>query len=131
MAHYAFLDENNVVVDIIVGKDENELDNNGNPINWEKHYEEFSGFKCKRTSYNTIEGTHLAGKEPFRKNYAIIGGTYDEQKDAFIAKKLFESWTLDEETCTWKPPVPRPLDDKHYVWNEEEQKWDEVPFNLE
>lgn len=121
MAHYAFLDESNVVTEVIVGKDEGEGD-----IDWEQHYGEFRGQRCKRTSYNTIGGVHTNGGTPFRKNYAGIGYSYDEQRDAFIPPKPFSSWILDENTCQWSAPVPMPTDRQRYMWNEENQTWDQV-----
>ena len=78
----------------------------------------------KQTSYNTIAGSHKLGGTPFRKNHAAIGYTYDEDRDAFIPKKPFNSWILDEETCLWKAPVVKPDDGKTYSWNEETQQWD-------
>lgn len=119
MAHYVFLDENNVVTEVIVGKDEGEGD-----IDWEQHYGEFQGQKCKRTSYNTRGGVHLEGKTPFRKNYAGRGFVYDEQRDAFIPPKPFASWILNEETCLWEAPVAKPDDGKIYYWNETLQTWE-------
>jgi hypothetical protein len=119
MAHYAFLDENNIVIQVIIGKNENEEE-----INWEEHYGSFSNKLCKRTSYNTQEGIHLLGGVPFRKNYAGIGYTYDESRDAFIPPKPFNSWILNEDTCNWEAPVARHLDGKNYKWNEETLSWD-------
>jgi len=78
----------------------------------------------KQTSYNTIGGVHKSGGIPFRKNHAGIGFTYDEDRDAFIPPKPFASWTLNETTCLWDPPVVYPDDDKLYKWNEETQQWD-------
>ena len=78
----------------------------------------------KQTSYNTHGGVHKLDGTPFRKNHAGIGYTYDEDRDAFIPPSPFPSWTLDEATCTWEAPVPRP--DGDYVWNEETQAWDAV-----
>ena len=121
MAHYAFLDKNNIVVEVIVGKDENE-----DGGNWEERYGAFRGLVCKRTSYNTINGQHLTGGTPFRKNYAGIGFFYDTQRDAFIPPKNFRFWVLDENTCNWTPPVLIPDDGKMYVWNDEIGQWDEV-----
>ena len=66
------------------------------------------------------------GGTPFRKNYAVVGDTYDETRDAFIAPKPYASWTLNESTCQWEAPVTEPNDDKTYIWNESEQRWDEV-----
>lgn len=121
MAHYAFLDENNVVTEVIVGKDEGE-----GGIDWEQHYGEFRGQVCKRTSYNTIGGVHVNGGTPFRKNYAGIGFTYDEQRDAFIPEKPFASWVLDEQTCQWTAPVAMPSDGGGYLWNESNQSWEAI-----
>ena len=119
MAHYAFLDENNIVTEVIVGKNENE-----EGINWEQHYSNFRGQLCKRTSYNTQGGVHKFGGTPFRKNYAGIGYTYDLQRDAFIPPKPFNSWILNENTCNWDAPVARPNDGNMYKWNEEILNWE-------
>ena len=78
----------------------------------------------KQTSYNTYGGEHKEGGTPFRKNYAGVGFTYDESKDAFIAPRPFPSWTLDEETCLWEPPVAYPTDGQEYEWNEQTLAWD-------
>lgn len=119
MAHYAFLNEENIVTEVIVGKDEN----NGG-IDWESHYGDIRGQVCKRTSYNTYGFVHLTGGTPFRKNYAGIGYTYDETRDAFIPPKPFDSWVLDEQSCLWGAPVAMPDDGQAYVWNEETTSWD-------
>ena len=121
MAHYAFLDFNNIVVKVIVGKDENEGD-----INWEEHYAEVEQKPCKRTSYNTWAGEHKLGGVPFRKNYASIGYRYDEQRDAFVPPQNFLSWKLNEDTCRWDPPVPYPTDGKLYKWDETILNWVEI-----
>lgn len=99
MAHYAFLDENNVVTEVIVGNSE------GGLIDWESHYGGFRGQICKQTSYNTRGGVHANGGTPLRKNYAGIGYTYDAQRDAFIPPRPAPEWTLDEETCLWVQPT--------------------------
>ena len=78
----------------------------------------------KQTSYNTFGGVHLLGGTPFRKNYATVGGTYDQSRDAFIEPKPFKSWTLNEDTCQWEAPVVKPDDGKMYIWNETNQTWD-------
>ena len=87
----------------------------------------------KQTSYNTIAGEHKLGGTPFRKNYAGVGYTYDQTRDAFIPPKPFNSWILNETTCVWEAPVTRPeiteqqlQDGSKYVWNEENQTWDFV-----
>jgi len=121
MAHYAFLDQNNVVTEVIVGKNEGE-----EGINWELQYGAFRNQVCKRTSYNTIGGVHNSGGTPFRKNYAGIGYTYDEQRDAFIPPKPYNSWVLNETSCLWDSPTPMPQDDKMYTWYEETTSWVEV-----
>ena len=77
----------------------------------------------KQTSYNTYGGEHKLGGTPFRKNYAGIGFTYDQARDAFIEPKPFDSWTLNETTCMWDPPVPRP-ESGSYSWNETTKQWD-------
>jgi len=77
----------------------------------------------KQTSYNTINGIHKLGGTPFRKNYAGIGYTYDQQRDAFISPKPFNSWILNEQTCNWEAPVAYPTDGQRYTWNEEILNW--------
>ena len=85
----------------------------------------------KQTSYNTLGGEHLTGGTPFRKNYATIGGKYDQTRDAFIPPKPYNSWTLNETTCLWEAPTPEPeltqdqIDNNNYYrWNETNQTWD-------
>jgi len=128
MAHYAFLDNNNVVINVIVGKDEGE-----DGIDWEQWYGDFNNVVCKRTSYNTYGGVHYADLDArtpsqdqtkaFRKNYATIGGTYDPVRDAFIHPQPYQSWTLNEQTCQWDSPLPYPEDGNTYTWDEEGQTW--------
>ena len=132
MAHYAFLDENNIVTEVIVGKNENE-----DGVNWEEHYGNFRGQTCKRTSYNTMHGEHKLGGTPFRLNYAGIGFTYDEALDGFIGPKPFDSWILDESKGKYDPPIAYPmtytqnLTDPEtnepipdlYSWDEETTSW--------
>lgn len=132
MAHYVILDENNIVINGHVGRDESDivLDNNGNPIDWEIYY------GAKRTSYNTYGGVHYKSdnntpsedqSKAFRKNYAGIGYTYDEQRDAFIPPKPYPSWILNEFSCLWESPIPYPNDGNRYYWNEDTLSW--VIFN--
>jgi len=116
MAHYAFLDTNNIVTDVIVGIDETELIEGLEPETW---YGNRRGQVCKRTSYN--------GK--IRKNYAGIGFTYDANRNAFIAPKPFDSWILDEATCRWQSPTPYPTDGFTYSWNEAELDWELMDFS--
>ena len=119
MAHYAFLNMQNIVTEVIVGKDETD-----GPTNWEMHYGNIREQVCKRTSYNTRGGVHANGGSPFRKNYAGIGYTYDFARDAFIPPKPFDSWTLNENSCLWEAPVAMPNDGQQYEWNEETTSWD-------
>tara|TARA_R110000796_G_scaffold41722_1_gene103236 strand:- start:362 stop:760 length:399 start_codon:yes stop_codon:yes gene_type:complete len=88
----------------------------------------------KQTSYNTKGGVHQLGGTPFRKNYAGIGYEYDQTRDAFISPKPFNSWSLDETTCLWEPPVAKPEltqeeidNNNYYEWNEDNQTWDLKP----
>ena len=78
----------------------------------------------KQTSYNTIGGVHSSGGTPLRKNHAGIGYTYDEDRDAFIPKKPYNSWILNEDTCLWEAPVALPDTENRYNWNEINQNWD-------
>lgn len=121
MAHFAEIDENNIVTRVLVV--DNSQENNGQ--DFLSNTLGLGGTWIK-TSYNTIGGIHLNGSTPLRKNYAGIGYTYDDQRDAFIPPKPFNSWLLNEDTCLWNPPVEYPNDEKVYVWNENIQSWDEV-----
>jgi hypothetical protein len=119
MAHYAFLDENNIVTEVIVGKDETELIDGLDPETW---YGNFRGQTCKRTSYNTSAGINIRENGlPFRKNFAAKGYFYDENRDAFIPPSPYPSWILNEETCHWQPPTPKPEVTEliGWRWNEE------------
>jgi hypothetical protein len=113
MAHYAFLDQNNIVTEVIVGIDETELIEGLSPEAW---YGNFRDQTCIRTSYNGS----------IRKNYAGIGYKYNQDLDAFIPPKPFNSWILNEESCLWEPPVEYPNDDNMYMWNEETVSWGKV-----
>jgi len=119
MAHYAFLDENNIVTQVIVGRNEWEVVDGIS--DWEAYYGNLHNQRCVRTSYNGN----------IRKNYAGIGYTYDEARDAFIPPKPYQSWILDEETCRWEAPVPYPDEpDTVYAWNEENQTWDLIQLSI-
>lgn len=118
MAHYAFLNENNIVIEVIVGRDENE--NINGITDWESYYSSIRRMTCKRTSYNTNRGIHSEGGIPFRKNYAGLGYTYDNLRDAFIPPKPYISWILNEDSCIWEAPIPYPSDGKSYTWIEED-----------
>ena len=114
MSHFARI-ENGTVTQVIVA--EQDVINSGlfgSPSSW------------VQTSYNTYGGEHRLGGNPLRKNYAGVGYSYDSERDAFIPPKPYNSWTLDEETCLWNPPVAMPTDGKIYSWNEETLLWDEV-----
>jgi hypothetical protein len=103
MAHYAFLDNNNIVTEVIVGRNEDEVVDSIS--DWESYYGAIRNQVCKRTSYNTVGNVHLLGGIPFRKNYAGIGFTYDSIRDAFIPPKPEchpNDTTLDPDTCLWE-----------------------------
>ena len=117
MAHYAFLDGNNIVTEVIVGKNEGE-----DGIDWEVWYGDFRGQVCKRTSYNTIGNVHTNGGTPYRGNYAGIGYKYQSEIDAFVPPQPFPSWTLDANV-QWQPPVAKPTDGGLYSWNEATTAW--------
>jgi hypothetical protein len=106
MAHYAFIDKNNTVTEVIVGRDEDDLAEG--VTSWEDYYGALRGQRCLQTSYNTRAGQHLSGGTAFRGNYAGIGFTYDETLDAFIPPKPQRTdevadWVLNEETFAWEP----------------------------
>jgi len=111
MSHFAEIDENNTVIRVLVG--DNSLPNEG--YDW---FVENLGGRWVQTSYNAN----------FRKKYAGMGDTYDEERDAFISPKPFDSWVLDEETCQWQAPVPYPDYQLFYSWNESELTWEETTF---
>jgi hypothetical protein len=115
MSHFAQINENNIVTQVIV-IEQDVVDTGlfGDPNTW------------IQTSYNTYGGQHRLGGTPLRKNYAGIGYTYDSTRDAFIPPKSFNSWLLNEDTCLWEPPTPMPVDDKIYSWDEDTLSWVEV-----
>lgn len=115
MSHFAKIDSDNIVVDVIVA--EQEFINSGavgEPSQW------------IQTSYNTKAGVHLLGGTPLRKNYAAIGFSYNSELDAFIPPKPFESWVLNTETGLWDAPLAYPTDGNVYDWNDATQSWDPV-----
>jgi len=127
MASFAKIGLNNKVIDVqsIV----NEILHDANGVEQEKlgikFLTDLTGWAIwKQTSYNTVANVHLLGGTPFRKNHAAIGYTYDENKDAFIPPKPFNSWILNETTCIWEAPVALPDTENRYNWNEETQEWD-------
>ena len=128
MAHFAQLDENNNVINVIVIADEDTsidgIENEEIGIQFCQRL--FPNTIWKKTSYNTFAGQHAFDKEPFRKNYACIGMTYDPVRDAFIPPKPYDSWLLVESTCQWEAPVKHEVDGKSYSWDEEHETWVEV-----
>lgn len=121
MAHFAEVDENNIVLRVLVVDDSHES-------NGQDYLATTLGLggTWLKTSYNTYGGIHKSGGTPFRKNYAGVGYKYDSVRDAFIPPKdeALESWVLNEETCLWEPPIPMPTDGGRYLWNEATTSWD-------
>lgn len=118
MAHYALLNHDNVVTEVITGVDETELIEGLHPEIW---YGNLKNQTCKRTSYWTSGNVHLNGGTPFRKNYAGIGYVYDPEWDAFREQQPYPSWKLNYDKFIWEPPVPRPEDGIDYAW-----RWGEI-----
>ena len=112
MAHFAKV--NNGIVENVIVADSNFFDS----------FVDTSPGKWIQTSYNTHAGVHSQGGTPLRKNFAGIGFTYDETRDAFIPPKPYPSWLLNDDTCQWEPPVAYPEGEGLYSWNEETQSWD-------
>jgi hypothetical protein len=110
MSHFAQI-ENGIVIRVIVAE-QNAIDTGLFGTGW------------VQTSYNTYGGIHKFGGTPLRKNYAGIGYTYDESRDAFIEPKPFASWLLNEDTCLWKAPVPMPTEGGPFAWKEETKAWE-------
>ncbi len=122
MAHFSKLDsENKVLKVVVVSNDIVTTEQDGVDFLNNLHN---SNDVWKQTSYNTYGGQHRLGGTPFRKNYAGVGYTYDEDKDAFIPPKPYNSWILNETTCLWVAPVQYPTDNQDYIWNETSQTWD-------
>ena len=121
MAHYALLNDRNIVTQVIVGRDEDDLVEG--VTSWEDYYANITGQRVLRTSYNTLAGEHSQGGTPFRGNYAGINYRYDETLDAFIPPKPFNSWVLDETTFQWVAPIPHPEPQGWYSWDELTQQW--------
>jgi len=128
MAHYAVLNSDNKVTMVFVGRDDvvEGIDD------WETYYAP-NGFTVKQTSYNTSGGIHYTDGEPsadqskaLRFNYAGLGFSYDENRDAFIPPQPYASWVLDEATCLWVAPIAYPAEGDH-VWDEQAGDWVEVP----
>jgi hypothetical protein len=131
MAHYALIDSNNIVVQVITGVDEDviqtDTDNTqvgGSATAWETFYASLlqnAGLYCLRTSYNTSGNTHSNGGTPLRGNFASVGYKYDPDFDAFIPPQPYPSWKLNYETFLWEPPTAKPQQTSEYDW-----RWSEV-----
>jgi hypothetical protein len=129
MASFAKIGLNNKVIEVLSVHNNELLDAKGveQEVNGIDFLTKLTGWAIwKQTSYNTHGGVHDLGDTPLRKNYAGIGYTYDEDRDAFIPKKPYASWLLNEETCIWEAPVAYPDDSQSYNWNEETTTWDIV-----
>jgi hypothetical protein len=114
MAHYAQVIDGRVQQVLVIDQETINTGAFGDPSQW------------IQTSYNTHGGVHLLGGTPLRKNFACVGGVYDSVRDAFYSQQPFTSWTLDEETCCWKPPIAMPNDGKFYMWSEFTEQWVEM-----
>lgn len=128
MAHYAFLDENNIVTEVITGIDENELETLPSDFSsWEEFYStQRNNAICKRTSYNTMGNAHINDGVAFRGNYAGIGFTYDEINDVFYPPKPYESWLINAETnWLWVAPLDKPENTQENIDNNIGYEWDE------
>ena len=119
MAHYAFLDENNIVQAVYVGMDENYTSELPEGFSsWEEYYTSTQGMTCKRTSYNTMANEHIAEGTPFRGNFAGPGFTYDTENYVFIGPKPYDSWVLNNSTWSYEAPIAKPDDGNLYDWDE-------------
>jgi hypothetical protein len=146
MAHYSVLNADNVVTAVLTGIDETELIPWLNPetklieqLDPETFYSKQTGKICKRTSFNTKSNTHLNNKTPFRGNFGEPGFTYNEELDAFIPPKPFESAVLDVLTLSWNPPIDffksadtftktNPETRETHVWDDETLSWQKIPL---
>jgi len=129
MASFAKIGLNSKVIEVLSVNNEVLKDSNGveQEVNGIDFLTKLTGYPVwKQTSYNTHGGVHNNNGIPLRKNHAGIGYTYDEDRDAFIPKKPFNSWILNEDTCNWEAPVAYPQDDNKYSWNESTLTWDIV-----
>ena len=127
MASFAKIGLNNKVIEVQSVVNEVLHDSNGveQEVNGIDFLTKLTGWAVwKQTSYNTHGGVHSSGGTPLRKNHAGIGYTYDEDRDAFISPKPYNSWILNEDTCRWEAPVALPDTENRYNWNEINQNWD-------
>jgi hypothetical protein len=133
MASFAKIGLNSKVIEVLSVVNEVLHDSNGveQEVNGIDFLTKLTGYPVwKQTSYNTHGGVHDNGGTPLRKNHASIGMIYDEDRDAFIYKKPFNSWILNEDTCLWESPIPYPQDNNEYKWNEQNQSWDLIENNI-
>jgi len=134
MASFAKIGLNNKVIEVLSVHNNELLDSNGveQETNGIDFLTKLTGWSIwKQTSYNTFGGEHKLGGTPLRKNHAGIGFTYDENRDAFIPPKPFNSWILNETSCLWEAPIPKPNNETEslrYSWNEETQQWDQYNY---
>jgi hypothetical protein len=133
MASFAKIGLNSKIIEVLSVNNEVLKDSNGveQEVNGIDFLTKLTGYPVwKQTSYNTQGGVHSSGGTPLRKNHAGIGYTYDENRDAFIPKKPFNSWILNEDTCLWNSPVAKPTteleENQYYSWNELTLTWDIV-----
>ena len=127
MASFAKIGLNNKVIEVYSLHNNELKDSNGveQEVNGIDFLTKLTGYPVwKQTSYNTHGGVHSSGGTPLRKNHAAIGYTYDEDRNAFIPKKPYTSWILNETTCLWESPITKPDDSNEYNWNEQNQTWD-------
>jgi hypothetical protein len=134
MASFAKLNSENIVTTVVsvvneVLKDSNGIEQENIGVQFLKNLYNEPEAIWKQTSYNTHGGIHNNGGTPFRKNHASIGYIYDEQRDAFIPIKPYNSWVLNEDTCNWESPVVYPTDGNRYIWNESTLSWDLLDNN--
>ena len=118
MAHFAKINSDNIVTQVVVV--------NNSVITVDNQESEQAGIDFLQDLYGQGTWVQTSYTGSIRKNYAGVGYKYDSGRDAFIAPKLFNSWILSEETCTWEPPTPMPLDENKYTWNEENQTWEQL-----
>lgn len=124
MAHFAKLGSDNIVERVEVVHNNIATDEQAGITFLQNLYNDTATWK--QTSYNTFANTHKLSGTAFRKNYANVGYTYDETKDAFIAPKPYASWVLNDDTCLWESPVAYPDDGERHTWNEDTTSWDAV-----
>jgi len=122
MAHFAKLGTGNIVERVEVVSNDIATTEQAGVEFLQNLYQDRSVWK--QTSFNTLAGEHLLDGTPLRKNYAGVGFKYDQTRDAFIPPQLYNSWSLNEDTCQWEAPVAYPDDDNIYTWNESTKRWE-------